>query len=352
MKIKIREQSGTDASRGFDYQMAVAIDYLLSNIDCDAIVVLETIEDFAIYYNFHEQNEELEVYQVKTKGGGLYDKNALFEDRALGKIVLSDIYANSKAKTLNIICNANFKGKRTECLDKFYFCDKFDENELQRVKENVSEFLKSKNKEMPNLDTYVGKLVYIRSSLPFSSTESRYIETLTGKTNDVIYHCVGDDCDSINPRTILSALKLIFEKKRIHKFKTSEVDEDEAIDKKGIKTSDIKKLINDAKQRCGLTKREILNHAHRIFTPRECIDIESYYSEFVSCRCNLTDEVYPKALKTVRESYKTIASECSTTEDAVRRTTEKCLQILSYYPKPIVQLIVIVVAYDWSGEEI
>ena len=31
MSIKIREQAGTDAGRKFDYQMAVALDYLLTH---------------------------------------------------------------------------------------------------------------------------------------------------------------------------------------------------------------------------------------------------------------------------------------------------------------------------------
>ena len=35
MSIKIREQAGTDAVRKFDYQMAVALDYLLNEMSIE-----------------------------------------------------------------------------------------------------------------------------------------------------------------------------------------------------------------------------------------------------------------------------------------------------------------------------
>ena len=63
MKIRIREQAGTDAVRKFDYQMAVALDYLLSEMDNDAIILIETLEDFAIFRNHGSENETIDVFQ-------------------------------------------------------------------------------------------------------------------------------------------------------------------------------------------------------------------------------------------------------------------------------------------------
>ena len=77
MSIKIREQAGTDAVRKFDYQMAVALDYLLNEIDSDAFVLIETLEYFAVFRNIGLENETVDVYQVKTKDKGLYSKTTL-----------------------------------------------------------------------------------------------------------------------------------------------------------------------------------------------------------------------------------------------------------------------------------
>ena len=62
MNIRIREQAGTDAVRKFDYQMAVALDYLLSEVDSDTIILIETLEDFAVFRNYGEENETVDVF--------------------------------------------------------------------------------------------------------------------------------------------------------------------------------------------------------------------------------------------------------------------------------------------------
>ena len=90
MNIRIREQAGTDAVRKFDYQMAVALDYLLSEMDSDAIILIETLEDFAIFRNHGSENETIDVFQVKTKDSGLYAKSAINKDNVIGKIILTD----------------------------------------------------------------------------------------------------------------------------------------------------------------------------------------------------------------------------------------------------------------------
>lgn len=121
MNITIREQAGTDAVRKFDYQMALALDYLLSEIDNEVIVLIETLEDFAVFYNFGSEFEKIDIFQVKTMDKGLYTKSLLNTDNVIGKIILTDFYFISKANTLNIICNTSLKGKSTENCDSFLF---------------------------------------------------------------------------------------------------------------------------------------------------------------------------------------------------------------------------------------
>lgn len=77
MSIKIREQAGTDAGRKFDYQMAVALDYLLTHFNDDAIILIETLEDFAVLHNLGTETEKIDIFQVKTKNSGLYSKDSL-----------------------------------------------------------------------------------------------------------------------------------------------------------------------------------------------------------------------------------------------------------------------------------
>ena len=141
MNIRIREQAGTDSVRKFDYQMAVALDYLLSEIDSDTIILIETLEDFAVFRNHGTEFEEIEIYQVKTKNSGLYEKRTLLSDNVLGKIILTDFYFNSKSKTLNIVCNTPLKGASTETLDNFVFENSLTPKELTELKLNVKTYL-------------------------------------------------------------------------------------------------------------------------------------------------------------------------------------------------------------------
>lgn len=167
MNIRIREQAGTDAVRKFDYQMAVALDYLLTEIDSDVIVLIETLEDFAVFHNFGSEFEKLDIYQVKTKDKGMYEKSLLYSDDVLGKIILTDFYFDSKANTLNIVCNTSLKGTSTEELEAFVFVETLTPNEMTKLKANVTDYLDRQPEFSGDVDNYWGKLIYIKSSLPF-----------------------------------------------------------------------------------------------------------------------------------------------------------------------------------------
>lgn len=295
MKLKIREQAGTDAARKFDYQMAVALDYLLSEIDSDVIILIETLEDFAVFRNWGLDDETVDVYQVKTKNKGLYSKSSLNSDNVLGKIILTDFYFDSKANTLNIVCNTSLKGTSTEELDSFSFIEKLTARELTDLKSNVIEYLGNQADFSGKPDDYWGKLIYIKSSLPFSAKEERYEETLVGKTNSIISHYLGDENHSINPQAVFNTLKILIDKQRRNKIDTSEVEINEAFARKGISSEQLKEVINTATETTHLSKKEILQHASTIFTPLEYREIKKDYPMFLSYRANLVDRAFIEA---------------------------------------------------------
>lgn len=346
MNIKIREQAGTDAVRKFDYQMAVALDFLLSEIDSDVIILIETLEDFAVFRNFGTESGRIDIYQVKTKDRGLYSKTILHNDNVIGKIILTDYYFDSNADTLNIVCNTYLKGSSTEKLDSFSFIETLTENELKCLKTNVQEYLHSKPEFKGNLEEYWGKLIYIKSSLPFSNKEDRYTETLVGKTNSIVAHYLGDENHSINPQVIFNTLKILLDKQRRNKINASEVNVEDAILKKGISTTDLKKIIQKAAETTQLSKQEIFKLASTIFTPAEYMEIKKEYSTFLSYRGNVSDQAFSDAKDIVEKEYRLLTAKMDSLEDIVRQVSINCTEKISYYSLPVIQILTIVVVYS------
>lgn len=341
MIIKVREQAGTDAVRKFDYQMALALDFLLSEIDSDVIVLIETLEDFAVFHNFGTEFEKVDVYQVKTKDKGLYTKKMLYNDNVLGKIILTDFYFNSKANTLNIVCNTALKGTSTENLDDFVFEDTLTSKEILELKANVTEYLDNNSDFDGKADEYIGKLIYIKSSLPFTQNDDRYSEALIGKTNNTIACHLDDDNHSINPQVVFNALKLLIDKQRRNKITTSEITVDEAISKKGIKTSQLKEIISAAAACNNLTKKELLQHAATIFSSEEYIKIKNEYSVFLSCKMNLSDRAFIDAKNIMETECQNISSQYDSLDEIIRNASYNCVDKISYYSLPVIQMIAI-----------
>ena len=348
MNIKIREQAGTDAVRKFDYQMAVALDYLLSEIDGDVIVLIETLEDFAVFHNFGSEFEKVDVYQVKTKDKGLYDKTSLYSDNVLGKIILTDFYFDTKANSLNIVCNTPLKGKSTEALDCFGFIETLTENEVKNLKTNVVEYLDNQPEFSGDVEDYWGKLIYIKSSLPFSNKDDRYIESLIGKTNNTITQYLGDENHTINPQVVFNILKLLVDKQRRNRVNSSEISVEEAIVQKGISTSQVKEVIDKVAEITHLTKNEIFQHAATIFAPQEFLKIKQEYATFLSYRANLTDQAFIDAKDMITEEYQrlTVSAEFDTLDDIVRQVSYDCMVKIPYYSLPVIQILTIVVVYS------
>lgn len=346
MIIKIREQAGTDAGRKFDYQMAVALDYLLSEYDNDVIVLIETLEDFAVFRSFGTESEEVDIYQVKTKNAGLYSKTSLWEDDVLGKIILTDFFFDSKAKSLNIVCNTHLKGTSTESFENFAFEDKLSDEELKKLKENVEEYLKKEPSFSRDISDYTGKLVYIKSALPFSEKQDRYSETLVGKTNTTIAQYLNDENHSINPQIVFSTLKFLIDKQRRNRFDTDKVELDIAIERKGIRSGTVKTIIDQLCSSSQLTKNEILSHASKIFTAKEYLKIKEDYSQFVAYRSNLTDKAFIDAKKIVTVEYEKLTAFYDSLDEIARMVAKNCMPKIPYYSLSIIQIITIVVIYS------
>jgi len=346
MSIKIREQAGTDAVRKFDYQMAVALDYLLNEIDSDAIVLIETLEDFAVFRNVGLEDEMVDVYQVKTKDKGLYSKTTLNSDNVLGKIILTDFYFDSKANTLNIVCNASLKGRSTEELDYFSFIEELTAPELSALKASVLEYLGKHPDFSGELDDYWGKLIYIKSSLPFSGREERYEETLVGKTNSTIAHYLGDENHSINPQAVFNTLKLLIDRQRRNKITTPEIEVEEALERKGISSEQLKKVIDMAADTTHLSKSEILRHASTIFTPQEYMEIKQDYSTFLSYRANLADHAFIEARAVIEQEYQKLTPEYDFLDEIVRQVAYNCVEKIPYYSLSVIQILTVVVVYS------
>ena len=346
MTIRIREQAGTDAGRKFDYQMAVALDYLLTYINDDVVILIETLEDFAVLHNLGTETEKVEIFQVKTKNTGLYTKDSLLEDNVLGKIILTDIYFDSKANSLNIVCNTHLKGQSTETLENFRFEDTLTDTELTKLKENVTTYLMKDPTFNGKIDDYVGKLIYIKSALPFSDKQDRYSETLLGKTHNTISQYLGDENHCINPEVVFNTLKLLIDKQRRNRYKNDTVELEDAIALKGIPTHAVKTIIDRAAETQRLSKTEILQHASTIFSPQDYLKIKEEYPLFLSYKANLDDKVFLEAKSIVENEYKLLTESIDSLDEIARQVAINCVKKISYYSLAVVQLLTIIVIYD------
>lgn len=346
MRVKIREQAGTDAVRKFDYQMAVALDYLLSEIDENAIVLIETLEDFAVFRNIGSEDETIDIYQVKTKDKGLYTKSLLKSDDVFGKIILTDFYFDSKANTLNVVCNTPLKGMSTEALDSFVFSEELTQSELSDLKSNTLEYLKNQPDFSGEPNNYWGKLIYIKSSLPFSGKKERYEETLVGKTNSTIALYLGEENHSINPQAVFNTLKLLIDRQRRYKITTTEIEIDEALEKKGISTDQLKEVINTAAETTHLSKNEILHHASTIFKPNEYRGIRQEYPTYLSYKSNLTDHAFIDAKRVIEEEFQKSTEKYDSLDEVVRKVAYNCVDKIPYYSLPVIQILTIIVVFS------
>lgn len=346
MKIRIREQSGTDAGRKFDYQMAVAIDYILSEFDNDAIVLIETLEDFAVFRNFCTEFEKVDIYQVKTKNSGLYCKSSLWDDNVIGKIILTDFYFDSKANSLNIICNTHLKGASTESLECFHFEDSLTTNELAILKENVTKYLKTEPSFNDDVSKYFGKLIYIKSALPFSEKQDRYSETLIGKTNNIIVKHLGEEYPTINPQIVFDTLKMLVDRQRRYRFKSQIVDINEAINQKGINSNKVKYIIDELASRSNLSKTKIFEYASQYFSPKEFLSIKEEYPIYLTYKDNLSDKAFLDAKDIITKVHKELTFSYDFMEDLVPNVAINSAKQIAYYSLPVIQIITITVIFS------
>ena len=214
------------------------------------------------------------------------------------------------------------------------------------MKANVVEYLGKHPDFSGKLDDYWGKLIYIKSSLPFSIKEERYEETLVGKTNSTIAHYLGDENHSINPQAVFNTLKLLIDRQRRNKIITSEIEINEALAKKGISTEQLKQVIDTAAETTHLSKNEILQHASTVFTPQEYKEIRQDYSTFLSYRANLADRAFIEAKTIIEQEYQKLTPQYDSLDDIVRQVAYNCVEQIPYYSLPVIRILTIVVVYS------
>jgi len=341
----IREQTGTDVVDRFDYQLALAMYYLINSKDENICVLLETLEDFALIKNVLSSKPEIDIFQVKTKRNGLMDKSVLNNEKVYGKIYLTDFYVDHQAKSLNVICNANLKGKTTENKENFLVFDELSKNECEKIMSDIESFFLD-NKvvfDIHNIDKK--KLFYIRTDFPLS--DNKYEESLTGKINEFVESSLYDKDISINPSVIFKTLSQLMMKKRKIVINNG-IDLSIAVKSKGITIKEIKDIISSTEERTTLSKKDLLDYCSKYLPAYEFEKIKNSYSIYISYRNNYDDNLYKSIEKSIREIYNEhlIKDRSSLIGEIIKRTIGEALELESnVYDQWITSLIVVMVAH-------
>lgn len=349
MKIRIREQSGTDTIRKFDFQLAVALSYLLENIcNNDAIVILESLEDFAVIKGFDFETQVVDVYQVKTKNNGNYTKSELKDDDVIGKIFLTDYLFDSKSNSLNIVCNQNINlcGKTLE-FDNFSFSDKLTDEELKDLSEDALIYLKNNSDyDKTDVKQFFGKLIYIKTIIPFHSIETPYDDMLVGLTSRAITNYLHNPNNTINANAVYQACKFLILQRTKYKLESdAEYSLEDLIRQKGVDVKDVHRIINDASKRNELDKKDYLEYASRYFSPFDHSQIKEYYPEFLSKKDDLQDPVFRIAYLKLKKIYDDGVAKHEDYASLIDYVCQNGYNVLHNYDKPFVQLLTILVVF-------
>lgn len=349
MKIRIREQSGTSAIRRFDFQLAVALSYLLERIcDKNIIVVLEALEDFAIIKGFDSSEQTVDIYQVKTKSAGNYTKSLLKDDDVIGKIFLTDYFFDSSSNSLNILCNQNINlFDKTLEFDNFKFVDKLEEDELEELNVNALAYLQNNSDySESNVERYMGKLVYIKTTIPFQSSETPYEDMLVGLTARAISTYLGDSSNTISANAVYQACKLLIEQRTKYELKPGvEYALEDLVKQKGVDIKEIHSIINDAAKRNELDKKDYFEKASLYFSPQDFLSIKDYYPEFLAKKDDLEDPLFKDAYAKMKEMCIEKAKISSGYQALVDNICNEGYLALKDFEKPFIQLLSILVVF-------
>lgn len=349
MRIRVREQSGTDTIRKFDYQLAVALSYLLENIyDENTIVIIESLEDFAVLKGLDSSSRVVDVYQVKTKDHGNYTKSLLSEDDVIGKIFLTDYLFESHSQSLNIICNQNINlfGKTLE-FDDFKFANVLDKKELEELSNEALRYLKDNSDfKEDNVDVFLGKLVYIKTVIPFHHTQTPYDDMLSGISSRAINSYLGNPNNTINANAIYEACKLLMLQKTKYRLQYGrDYSLDDLIAQKGICVKEIHRIINDSATRNELEKKDYLDKASVFFSPKDFVEIKEYFPVFLSKKDDLSDSLFQSAYICLRKIYREKAKASRDINELIKETCEAGFFALSNCDRPFIQLLSILIVF-------
>ena len=233
------DDSGSDVSRRFDYQLAcVFLTFLtLSNSKEDFAVVLERSDDFLIIEDVDQPNECISLVQVKTKKDGPFTMKAIIKNKWIEKQASN--YVNFVDSNVKSIFLTNFGIKVNSML--------FDDTSLKRVSElpdcDEKNDLVSKIQEVLNGYGSINDFYILKGTLSLDG----YKEQLKGHLIDYINRTVG----GMNSETIETVYKTIWND--LHVKQATVLNEEEkkdyriVLEKKGVDYFKIKEIVGISK---------------------------------------------------------------------------------------------------------
>ena len=283
--MKTRERVGADIPNRFDYQLALSMSYLIDSAE-PITIILETLEDFAIVKNVNN-NEVVEIYQVKSVGSGLLSKTTLLNEDVYGKLFLTDKYFEKDAYTLNIISNANLKGNETEKLDRFRIFDRFTKKEKDQIYENIEKYFKANKVPYDKKEINSNKLIFIKTNLPLKDT--LYEKTLIGSVNELLCKNLFDQ--SINPAVVFQTLKDYFIKVRNTSIE-KELSFEDAKKIRGISSDVLELLLERVKESQCISKSELVSCCGSFLPAPEVLKVKNEYSNFIARSNDISDTIF------------------------------------------------------------
>ena len=256
------DDTGSDVSRRFDYQLACAFMTLITVCDRteDFAVILERVDDFLIVEDLGTEDECVSFVQVKTDKNGPFTLNCVVKNEWIKKQAQN--YLNFLDTNVRNIFLTNFGIKFSKALISDTTLTKITDlpksEDKQKLITQINDVLLGKGSIE---DFYI-----IKGILTIDGFETQ----LKGYLHN---YAIGHNCGNISSELLETVYKEIWHdlhKKQRYVLNDSEKkDYQEIVDKKGIEYSSIKNIIGIAKSIEIPAKAEISSF---FFTNQFCID--------------------------------------------------------------------------------
>lgn len=188
LRHKPREKSGSSSANRFDYQKDWALCKLLQihTKEIEYILLLEYHDDVVLITK-NNDNEEIEFYQIKTKGDTHWTLSSLISNDKKEMSIISKMYDNinkfkKNAKKAvfvsNVYCNLELKsGNEAKDLEKFLLED-LKEDKKNKIVLKIKNELKIDGIDEKKIEFEVSKLHIKDSELGTRGQLSKFLESL------------------------------------------------------------------------------------------------------------------------------------------------------------------------------